>query len=295
MVRSQSNSVFKRITGITVDQQRDSCSFAPCLAKASCTLHDTYPGPRADSRFLVNRATLKRLASALMAKLLFRSNFMSKPPLSDPSPAETESLSAFVARQEDTLNRARKAERGAQLIESANDAAEAIRARVPGPSQDLSDEERAALIAVKRMLFNAAADIWPGWSVDDHRTSREELDDALDLARQSADLVEVLNLGKCQQGTAAWLVGAFELALGQIQDSLTSFSRAERLYADADEPALVLLARGYSAIACEAGGSMPGCTPSLSEILEQLSAGNFREGKAFCEQLRTAHTIFTGR
>jgi hypothetical protein len=220
---------------------------------------------------------------------------MSKPPLSDPLPAETESLPAFVARQEDKLNRARKAERGAPLIESAKEAAEAIRARVPGPSQELSEEERAALIAVKRMLFNAAADTWPGWTVDDTRSSREELDDALDLARQSADLVEVLNLGKRQEGTAAWLVGAFELALGQIQDSLTSFSRAERFYADADEPALVLLARGYRAIACEAGGTVAGCASNLSEILEQLSVGNFEDGEGFCEQLRTAHTVFAGR
>jgi hypothetical protein len=131
--------------------------------------------------------------------------------------------------------------------------------------------------------------------VDDPRSRREELDDALDLARQSADLVEVLNLGKCQEGTAAWLVGAFELALGQIEDSLTSFSRAERLYTDAAEPGLVLLARGYHAIACEAGDLTPGCTPNLSEILEQLSAGNFENAEGFCEQLRTAHTIFTGR
>ena len=240
-------------------------------------------------------ADAQHLASVLMAKLLFRSTFMSKPPLSDPSPAETEPLPAFVARQEDTLNRARKVERGAQLIESAKEAAGAIRARVPGPSQELSDEERAALIAVKRMLYNAAADVWPGWSVDDPRSRREELDDALDLARQSADLVEVLNLGKCQEGTAAWLVGAFELALGQIEDSLTSFSRAERLYTDAAEPGLVLLARGYHAIACEAGGLTPGCTPNLIEILEQLSAGNFEDAEGFCEQLRTAHTIFTGR
>ena len=82
-------------------------------------------------------ADAQHLASVLMAKLLFRSTFMSKPPLSDPSPAETEPLPAFVARQEDTFNRARKAEWGAQLIESANDAAEAIRGRVPGPSQEL--------------------------------------------------------------------------------------------------------------------------------------------------------------
>ena len=241
------------------------------------------------------RRRSKRLAPALTAKLLFRSNFMSKHPLSDPPSAETESLLAFVTRQEDALNRARKAERGAPLIETAKDAAVAIRARVPGPSQELSDEERAALIAVKRMLFNAAADTWPGWSVDDHRVSQKELADALDLARQSADLVEVLNLGKRQEGTAAWLVGAFELALGQIEDSLTSFSLAERLYADAAAPALVLLARGYRAIACEAGGPMPGCTPNLPEILEQLSGGNFEDGKDFCEQLKTAHAIFTGR
>ena len=56
--------------------------------------------------------TLKRLASVLMAKLLFKANVMSKPPLSGPSPAETESPPAFVARQEDKLNRVRKAGAG---------------------------------------------------------------------------------------------------------------------------------------------------------------------------------------
>lgn len=220
---------------------------------------------------------------------------MIKHPWSDPRAAKIESLPALVARQEDNLNRARKAGPSAQLIACAKDAAEAIRARVPGSSQDLSDEERAALLAVKRMLYNAAADAWPGWTVDENRMSRKELVEAFDLARQSADLVEALNLGNRQEGTAAWLVGAFELALGQIQDSLTSFSRAERLYADAGAPAQELLARGYSAIAREAGGLTPGSTPILSEILEQISAGNFSEGKAFCEQLRTAHTFFTGR
>jgi hypothetical protein len=220
---------------------------------------------------------------------------MTEHPSSAPQAARTESLPALVARQEDQLNRARKAGPRAQLIQSAKDAAEAIRARVPGSSQDLSDEERAALLALKRILYNAAADTWPGWTVDDHRVSRKELLDAFDLARQSADLVELLNLGKRQEGTAAWLVGAFELALGQIQTSLTSFSRAERLYADAGAPAQELLARGYSAIAREAGSLMPGSTPNLSEILEQIAAGNFSEGQAFCEQLRTAHTVFTRR
>lgn len=220
---------------------------------------------------------------------------MNKHPLSDAQAAEPEPLPAVVARQEEKFNQARKARQIAQLIDSAKEAAETIRARVPGSSQDLSDEERAALLAVKRMLYNAAADVWPGWTVDDNPRSREELADALDLARQSADLVELLNLGKCQEGTAAWLLGASELALGQIEDSLASFSRAERLYADAAEPAKVLLARGYSAIAREAGDLMPGCTPNLSEVLEQISVSNFSDGKAFCEQLRTAHTIFIGR
>lgn len=209
---------------------------------------------------------------------------MNERPLSDPQAAEPEPLPAVVARQKEKFNQARKAGRVAQLIESAKEAAETIRARVPGSSQDLSDEERAALLAVKRMLYNAAADAWPGWTVDDNRRRREELTDALDLARQSADLVELLNLGKRQEGTAAWLLGASELALGQIEASLASFSRAERLYADAGEPAKELLARGYSAIAREVGDVMTGCTPNLSEILEQISVSNFSDSKDFCEQ-----------
>lgn len=139
---------------------------------------------------------------------------MNEHPLFDPQAARIEPLPAFVAKQEEKFNRARKAGRIAQLIESAKEAAESIRARVPGSSQDLSDEERAGLLAVKRMSYNAAADVWPGWTIDNNQRSQKELNDALDLARQSAELVELLSLGKLQKGTAAWLLGAFELALG---------------------------------------------------------------------------------
>ncbi len=220
---------------------------------------------------------------------------MTKPPSSSPPATTTETLSDLVAMHEGTVKEARRTEQPGQIVASAKRAAGAIRARVPAASADLSEEERAALTAVKGLLYNAAADAWPGWSVDGNGASPEELASALELARESADLVEALSLGKCQEGTAAWLVGALELALGRIEDSLTTFSRAERLFGEAGEPSLTLLARGYSAIAREAGDAAAGDLSELSAILEELSAGKFRDGEAFCEQLRTAHQVFARR
>jgi hypothetical protein len=101
----------------------------------------------------------------------------------------------------------------------------------------------AALLRVQRFTFNAAADCWPGWAEPDRPADRQNLLDALALAQRSAKLVAKLGLGKLQDGTGTWLIGAFELALGRYTEATRAFDFAREHYVAAKAPGLVLLTR----------------------------------------------------
>jgi hypothetical protein len=210
-----------------------------------------------------------------------------------PDAAKPEPLAHLVATQEQAVNQVRKDGRSSEIISAAAQAADAIQSRLSEPRSEIAGEEREALIAVKRFLFNAAADCWPGWSLESARGSDEELEAALSLARRSADLVDRLALGPMEEGTAQWLIGAFELALRQTDAALDHFSRAQALYERAAAPGLALLARGYGAIAHEAAGRAPSeGTSSLAETLAEFASRDLEDGKELSEQLVTARRIF---
>src|ERR1700742_3368684 len=121
-------------------------------------------------------------------------------------------LADLVLQLERHVNEVRRGGNPEEIIQAANAAADAIEQRAADCS---SDERRAALIAVKRFTFNAAADCWPGWSITGPAVDERTLLAALQLAQRSAALVESLALGSVQEGTAVWMSGAFELALGR--------------------------------------------------------------------------------
>jgi hypothetical protein len=195
--------------------------------------------------------------------------------------------------EEEAVNRVRATGRPSDLIPAAARAAAAIRDLVPEPASTTSGEEREALVGLKRLLFNAAADCWPGWEVDSASVTHAELVAARDLAVQSAQLVEQLDLGPVQGGNAQWLIGAFELALGSFDAALVSFAQAEAMFERGGASGLMLLARGYIAIALESAGQPGGdATPDLPAILESIAAGNFPDGAALSDQLKTAHKVF---
>jgi hypothetical protein len=107
--------------------------------------------------------------------------------------------------------------------------------------------------------------------------------------------VEKLSLGHLQQGTARWLSGAFELALGRLADASSAFSVARQHYLAAEAPGLVLLMEGYEAIAARMG-AQPGSSVAkddLEEIYARITAGGFEDGPEWIEQLRTALKVFT--
>lgn len=162
--------------------------------------------------------------------------------------------------------------------------------------EDWNEDERAALTALKRFTFNAAADAWPGWQLDGPALDTQALAVARGLAQRSADWVERLKLGAVQEGTGIWLVGAFGLALGELDDALAHFSTASQRYRAAPAPGLALLTSGYEVIArgLRAQQSGEDIMRDLEEkVFHQISSGGFEDGAEWIEQLRTALKVFS--
>jgi len=208
-----------------------------------------------------------------------------------PDAAQPLPVAERIAAEEQAVNHIRKDGCPPDVIAAAERAEDAIRRLIADPAARASGDERAGLLAIKRLLYNAAADCWPGWSVNSVPCSEDALERALAFARRSADLVDQLDLGLKQQGTAQWLIGALQLALKSFDAAAASFSRAEALYEQAGAPLLTLLARGYGAIVREATGRSPH-EGSLEETLTAIAAGDFPDGAAFIDQLATARKVF---
>ena len=201
-----------------------------------------------------------------------------------------ESLHDLVARSQERIRELRRAGDLVALLAAATAAADEIEHRI---GEGRSDAEREALLAVKRFSFNAAADCWPGWSVSDIPPDTQNLLIALELARRSARITKQLDLGPIQEGTGAWLCGAFELALGRYTEAADTFAVAHQHYIAAPAPGLALLVEGYKAILRQvAGHQVPAGGEDLDQINARIAAGDFEDGAEWIEQLQTAQRVF---
>jgi hypothetical protein len=210
----------------------------------------------------------------------------------------TEPMPALVARLQKQVAEARATGSPDLVLATANAAADEIERRIgveltPASISSLTGPTRAALLAVKRMTYNAAADCWPGWLTTDQRPNHQQLLKALATARRSALLVQTLSLGPVQEGTANWLIGAFELVLGQFDQAVDLFTAAHERYVAANAPGLALLTEGYLAITYKVGRRpMLVTTKTLDQVIAAISAGNFEDGDEWVAQLRAAIKLF---
>jgi hypothetical protein len=204
--------------------------------------------------------------------------------------AAAQSLTDLVATLQGRITELRRTCDLVGLLATAEAATEEIERRA---GEGRSDAEREALMAVKRFTFNAAADCWPGWSVPDSPPDRQILLRALELAKRSVMLVKKLALGRLQEGTGTWLIGAFELALGRHAEAYSMFALAREHYMATMAPGLAMLTEGYIALVCQiAGHQVLTWGEDLDEVCARIAAGGFEEGVAWIEQLRTARNVF---
>ncbi|WP_076864908.1 hypothetical protein [Bradyrhizobium mercantei] len=202
----------------------------------------------------------------------------------------TDTLAGLAGQLETRVKALRGAGDDRALLAAARDAADQIERHRDAPG----DDRREALKAAMRLTFNAAADCWPGWSVSEKPIDPDHLLAARDLAERSLDIVQELGLGPLRLGTGAWLVGAFDLALGRYHEAIDIFRGARQNYVAASAPGLVLLTDGYVAIARQlAGDQASSHGEDLDQVCERIAAGRVENGDAWIAQLRTALAAFT--
>ena len=159
------------------------------------------------------------------------------------------------------------------------------------------DKRRELQRLGKTIAFNTAANCWPGWGDPGIIIEATHLNEGLNLAERSRDLVQELALGPREQGTAHWLVGALELAAGRFDAARVAFEQAEQISLTADAMSVhALMARGYIALARKADPqSRPEGINALSEALECLRAEGSKEAVFFADQLVTADRVLLGK
>ncbi len=94
----------------------------------------------------------------------------------------------------------------------------------------------------KILAFNTAANCWPGWGDVGIVIKTDHLKAGLKLAGLSRELVAELNLGHKQRGTAHWLIGALDLAMGQYAEARAELQRAKEEFQAGGDSDCILMA-----------------------------------------------------
>jgi hypothetical protein len=194
-----------------------------------------------------------------------------------------------LAQQLDAeVKRARKTGDIAAILAAAGPAIDLLEAAVAAAPETREDQRRIALQAAKRIAYNSAADIYPGWEVGITRT-QAELEAGMALARRCRDLTARLGLEGGQAGNAVWLIGAFHLACGTNAEASAAFRQAAIHFAE--EPEMRLMAEGYLAIA-QLAACAAGAGAALQDRLDALTAASTKDAILLRDQLVTARQIF---
>jgi hypothetical protein len=160
-----------------------------------------------------------------------------------------------------------------------------------------SDPEVAANLKRRAhaMSFNAAANCWPGWDDEGVTIEDAEVKAARSLAGTCLALAHDLDLGPKGLGTAHWVIGALELALGRFSAARAAFQDAQRSYAALGEEApQKLMAQGYDALAAKLGNvSSDECSAALKEALERLHSLGTEGGQFFADQIARAERVLS--
>jgi hypothetical protein len=173
-------------------------------------------------------------------------------------------------------------------IEYCLDAAECLTSKDPATSETLKTN-------AKVMAYNAAANSWPGWGDEGVVIEKPHIQDAIELATRSLQLVEELKLGDRQRGNGHWLIGALHIAGGRSNEAIAALTRARDAFRTGGARAYELMALGYIAVARKRGDAGERHADELDEICRQLQQDGSPDAMAFFQQLKTADRLLATR
>ena len=156
------------------------------------------------------------------------------------------------------------------------------------------DSEKAAALrgVAKSITYNMASFTWPGWDEEGIEISKQQLAEGLQAARANLRLSNELMGGSLAKSRAYWVLGAQELAAGNIKSSSQAFLKAAEHAKEAGSRGEELLAKSYGYVVEILKAEDKG-TPT--EQLHRLLAELLKEadGKFFADQVETALHVFS--
>ncbi len=178
---------------------------------------------------------------------------------------------AMAERWDQQVLAARQTEIIGDILAVAEMAVEALEA-VIGRPVDPGSAQAAALMILRKITYNSAADAYPGWAVDAPPRTAAQLGAAARLARKSLSLVEELQEDAENYGHAVWLIGAIALARGARAEAVAEFCKAAAFFAQADAPLMVALAQGYAGMAAGDAAAFAAAQAKISPEDEHAQA-----------------------
>jgi len=191
--------------------------------------------------------------------------------------------SAILEQMETSVKQARKTGDIDALIDITQDALHQCGVQLAAGLPEA--EKIKTLHAIRRIGFNVAADIYPGWELGTPARSEAQLSAATGFAQHSVDAVTALGQGAAQRGNAVWLLAALDLARGNGAGAAPEFNKAAAIFGEGPEAEMQLMALGYAAIASHSRGDFDAVIAGLKNLGTEDAAD-------FCEQLDIASQIF---
>jgi hypothetical protein len=152
-----------------------------------------------------------------------------------------------------------------------------------------TDSERAAAIKgqAKAIAYNIAANAWPGWEDEGITITTSDIACGLDAARTNLRLARELRRGDLPLSRAHWVIGALQLAVGELDAAKSAFEQAAQFARAAGEQAEALLSDGCAALVDVRRG---GDDAALNAILAELAT--VEDGPFFAGQIEGARRLF---
>ncbi len=142
--------------------------------------------------------------------------------------------------------------------------------------------------AAKGMAFNLASFAWRGWDEKGITITTAHVDAGRMAAKLNLEMAVELRRGAKPMMNAHWMIGAYWLADGEMDQAVAAFEEAGKFAEQAEDIAAVGMCRGYAALARGDGAE-------FAEAVSGLRSIGSEDAGFYVEQLETAKRVFVGK
>jgi hypothetical protein len=146
--------------------------------------------------------------------------------------------------------------------------------------------------SAKALAFNLASNTWPGWQDAGITLTESDRHVGLDAAKLNLRLAIELRRDDLPLCNAHWILGAQQLADGQLEPARAAFARAAEHAQAAGRPEFVQMSRGYAAMTEVLAQPNGAVHREFDECVAELRQLDTDDSRFFADQLESVLAYF---